>query len=127
MEKIPNRIQCAYCIRHYSHGGECQGKKTNSDIEGCLVFKIDEKGCIRNSDFKIGIPLYRDFPLLNTWCDNWQIYGVDTELRVKKIYGFKWNTKTGELIVNCNCDYYINEYHENYEEPKNKTIFKIIK
>lgn len=127
MKEIPNRLQCAYCIRNYSHGGECQGKNTNSDLEGCLVFKADEKGCIRNSDFRISIALYKDFPLLNTWCDYWQLNEVDTEIRVKRIYGFKWDAKIGALIVSCNCDYYINEYHEDYEEPKQKPNLKIIK
>lgn len=127
MKEIPSQLQCAYCMRNGSHGGECTSKRSCYDISGCLIFKADEKGCIRNRDFKISIPLYHDFPFLNTWCDDWQINGVDTKLKVTRIHGFKWDTKTGELIVHCNCDYYINEYHDNYIEPKDKSIFKIIK
>lgn len=125
MDNIPNRLECSYCIRHYTHGGECQGKKNSNDEKGCLIFKVDEKGCIRNDDFKLPILLYREIPFINKWDDGWQINGVSTEIRINKIYGLTWNTKTGNLIVHCNCDYYINEFHENYTETK--PTLKIIK
>ena len=127
MKKVPNRLECAYCIRHYTHGGECEGKKNINDESGCLIFKADERGCIRNRDFKVPVPLYGEFPVLNSWCDNYQINEVDTELRIKRIYGLNWDTRRGMLIVYCNCDYFINEFHDNYVEPKNKTILKVIK
>ncbi len=127
MKEIPSQLQCAYCIRNTRHGGECTGKKAAYDVSGCLIFKADEKGCIRNGDFRIRIVLYQDFPLLNTWCDYWKLNDVETEIRVTRIYGLKWHTKAGELIVQCNCDYYINEFHENYKEPKEKANLKIVK
>lgn len=127
MKEIPSQLQCAYCIRNSSHGGECTGKKSAYDVSGCLIFKADEKGCIRSGDFRIRIGLYQDFPLLNTWCNYWQLNSVDTEIRVKRIYGFKWDTKTGELIVHCNCDYYINEYHDDYKEPKQRPNLQIVR
>lgn len=127
MKTIPNRLQCSYCIRNYTHGGECSGKKVAYDEKGCMVFKADERGCIRNRDLNIKIPLYYDFPFLNTWTDEWTLNDVDTNIRILKIYGFKWDTKTGELIVSCNIDYFVNEYHEDYKEPKQKPNLKIIK
>lgn len=127
MNEIPSQLQCAYCIRNTGHGGECTSKKSTYDVSGCLIFKADEKGCIRNKDFGIRIKMYQDFPLLNTWYDYWQLNDVDTEIRVTRIYGLKWDIKTGELIVQCNCDYYINEFHEDYKEPKQKPNLTIVK
>lgn len=127
MKPIPNRLECAYCIRNNSHGGECSSQRSPYDEKGCLIFKPDERGCIRNDDIKIPVPLYHDFPLLNTWCNDWQYKGVDTEIKINRIYGLRWNGKKGLLIVYCNCDYFVNEYHENYEETKDKPILKLIK
>lgn len=127
MKEVPNRLQCAYCTRIFSKGGECQGKKSTNDIEGCLVFKADEKGCIRNDDLRLPIPLYGEIPMLNVWNDNYTLRGVETEIRIKRIHGLSWNTKRGLLYVHCNCDYYENEYSKNYEEPKDKTKLKVIK
>lgn len=125
MENIPARLQCAYCIRNESHGGECRRQKYD-DI-GCLAFKLDPKGCIRNGNFKIEIPLYYKFPPLRAWCDDWQINGVDTQIRINWINGLDWDTKKGYLIIYCDLDYYINEYHEDYVEPEKKPKLKIIK
>lgn len=122
--KIPNELECAYCIRNYAHGGECKAPKYSHG--GCLIFKLDSRGCIRHGDFRIAIPLYFNFPQLETWCDYWQINGVDTEIRIIKIYGIDWDTRRGELIVNCRCDYFINEYHKDYKEPDRPRL-KIIK
>lgn len=127
MKEVPNRLQCSYCIRNQSHGGECRGQDSPSDIKGCLVFEIDPRGCIRNSDFKIAIAIYQEFPLLNTWDSRWQVHDVDSEVRVRKIYGITWNTKAGKLIVHCNCDYFVNEYHDDYAGTEEKTVLKIIK
>jgi hypothetical protein len=127
MKEIPNKLQCAYCIRNRTHGGECTTQKPVCDEKGCLIFKPDERGCIRNTDLKIKIPLYHDFPLLNTWCDYWTIRGVDTEVKVNRIYGISWDNKKGNLVVHCNCDYFINEYHDDYKESDDKSILKIVK
>ena len=53
LKDLPNRLECAYCKRNYKHGGECQGKSTNRNEDGCLYFSMDEKGCIRNTDQSI--------------------------------------------------------------------------
>lgn len=127
MKTVPNRLECAYCIRNYLHGGECKGKESINDESGCLVFKADEKGCIRNANIRIPIPLYGEFPTLNVWNDNYMVGGVDTQIRMKGIYRLSWNTKKGLLYIHCNCDYYINEFHEDYTELKDKTILKVIK
>lgn len=127
MKEIPNRLQCAYCLRNRTHGGECSSQQSPYGERGCLIFKPDERGCIRNADLRIELPLYHDFPLLNTWCDYWEYRGVDTEIKINRIYGFKWDSKRGYLIVSCNCDYFVNEYHENYEEPKEKPYLRIVK
>lgn len=123
MKEVPQKLQCSYCLRNRHKGGECNELSSN----GCLFFKMDERGCIRNHDYTIKLPLYHEFPLLNTWCDFWQIGGVDSEVRVKKIYGIDWDSKTAELIIKCNIDYFINEYHNNYKEPNIKPKLKIIK
>lgn len=127
MKDVPNKLQCAYCLRSHAHGGECNKQRSQYDESGCLVFKPDERGCIRNTDLKIELPLYHDFPLLNTWCDYWKYKGVDTEIKINRIYGFKWDKQRGTLIVHCNCDYFENEYHENYVEIQEKPKLKVIK
>ena len=127
MQEIPNQLQCAYCIRSSIHGGECAGKKSPYDVSGCLIFKVDERGCIRSSDLKIPIALYGEIPLLHQWCDNWQLNNVSTEIKISRIQGLTWNAKAEHLIIHCNCDYFINEYHDDYIKPKEKSIFKIIK
>lgn len=127
IKDIPNRLQCAYCIRNRSHGGECYAQKTINDEKGCLVFKPDPKGCIRDSDFKISVPLYYEFKPLNTWWDDWEVNGVDTEIRINRITGLTWDTKQGNLIIYCNCDYYVNEYQDDYVKPGEKPNLKIVK
>lgn len=125
IKDIPVKLQCAYCERNYSHGGECKNPKYLEN--GCLVFKPDPKGCIRTSDMSISIPLYFDFPPLNTWCDYWTMKGVDTEISVTKIHGIKWDAKKGLLILRVTCDYYINEFHDDYIETANKPNLKVVK
>ena len=127
MKEIPNRLQCAYCIRNRTHGGECTSQKSPYDEKGCLVFKVDEKGCIRNGDLKIPIPLYHEIPVLNTWCDDFQYNDIDTSIKIKRIYNLAWDTKKGVLIIHCDCEYRINEYHDNYVENNKKPSFKVIK
>jgi len=94
---------------------------------GCLIFKTDPRGCIRNDDLKIEFPLYSEIPPLNTWCDHWSLNGVDTEISIKNIKALNWNVKRGSLIIHCWCEYYVNEYHENYVEPKKKPKLKLVK
>lgn len=126
MGNIPNRLECSYCIRHYKHGGECEGKKSIYDETGCLIFKLDSRGCIRNKDVKLQIPLYREIPIINCWNSEWEINGSNTEIRIKEIYGLSWEKEKGYLNIHCNCDYFINEYDNNYRLEK-KTVLKIIK
>lgn len=127
MKEVPNKLHCAYCIRNRTHGGECTSQRSHYDEQGCLIFKADEKGCIRNADFKIPIPLYGEIPLIDVWNNNYEIGGVDTEIRIRRIHGLSWNNKRGLLYVHCNCDYYINEFHDNYVERKERPDLKVIK
>ena len=122
---IPNYLECAYCLRNRSHGGECVVDKYNNT--GCLAFKPDPRGCIREIDLKIPIPLYHDIPPLEEWCDYWTVNERDTEIRIKKIRALKWDAKSGYLIIHCSCQYYINEYAQDYQEPKSKPKLKLIK
>ena len=125
--EIPNRLECAYCIRSRSHGGECTGKRNNNDEVGCLVFKLDNRGCIRNSDFKLPVPLYSNIPPIDCWVNDYTMKGLETEIRINRIYSLSWDSKNGYLYIHCNCDYYINEYHEDYKEDIEKPKLKIIK
>ncbi|WP_040328575.1 hypothetical protein [Clostridium ihumii] len=125
MGNIPCRLECAYCVRNYKQGGECSGKKNNET--GCLIFKQNPLGCIRNKDFMIPIPLYQELQPLDTWCDDWTLNGVDTRIKIKRIQGVKWNSKKGYLLLYCNCDYYVNEFDEGYKESNNKPKLRIIK
>lgn len=127
MKEIPTRLQCAYCLRNHQHGGECYSQKFNDT--GCLAFSLDPKGCIRETDLKITVPLYREIPVINTWSDGWEIHGVETEVNITTIRNLKWDTKRGNLIIYCRCAYYINEYHENYisKDDDNKPKLRIVK
>ncbi|ALB44027.1 hypothetical protein [Clostridium beijerinckii] len=124
---LPNRLECAYCKRNYKHGGECQGKITNRNEDGCLYFSMDEKGCIRNTDQSIPFNLYSDIPPIGMWRDGWIIYNQDTKIRINKIYALSWNERKGLLYVKCNFDYFINEFSENYKKETNKPNLKVIK
>jgi hypothetical protein len=124
MKDIPARLQCAYCVRDFRHGGECHREKYD-DI-GCLAFNLDSRGCIRECDMNIKFPLYYDIPPLNMWQDGWTMKGVDTEICIIHIYGLKWDTKKGQLIVLCTCKYFVNEYSED-SEASSKPILKIVK
>jgi len=121
---IPNRLECAYCIRNYTHGGECQKPKYNDT--GCLAFKADPKGCIREDDLKIEVPIYFNFPPLGVWGDSWTMNEVDTEIKIKYVKGISWNKRRGTLVLHCRCEYYVNEYHEDYKQPKKKPVLKLV-
>jgi hypothetical protein len=127
MKEVPTKLQCAYCIRNSKHGGECRAERSPYDQSSCLIFKADERGCIRNKDLKIPVALYNEVPIIDKWCNNYEFNGVETELRIRKIYHLSWDKQSGYLYIHCNCDYFVNEYHENYVEPKNKPDLKIIK
>lgn len=127
MKEIPNRLQCAYCIRERSHGGECRSQKSPYDEKGCLVFQPDPRGCIRNHEGRIPFPLYTEIPPIGVWQSNWQKNGVDTEIRIDYIKGLTWDTKSGTLYVHCGYSYFVNEYHDDYIEPKQRTELKIVK
>lgn len=127
MKSVPNRLKCYYCAKNVTHGGECKGKSNPTDEIGCAIFKADKRGCIKNGDYKIPVALYADIPKVNVWCDYYGINGVDTEIRITKIYDLEWDRNKGLLWVYCNCDHFINEYSEDYIEPKNKTILSIVK
>lgn len=125
MEKIPAMLECSYCLRSRSHGGECRsdGDRRN----GCLAFKLDPRGCIRSGNFKIPFKLYGEIPPLKTWCKGWLINEVSTEIKITNIYALKWDTKKGYLNIYCEVYYFINEYHEDYVEPKEKPDLIIVK
>ncbi len=126
MKKVPNRLECAYCLRHFTHGGECKGKEHNNDVSGCLIFKFDERGCIRNKDLRLQFPLYREIPPLGCWSSGWEKNGNDTEVKIRNIYGLTWDNRGGYLNVHCNCDYFVNEFLEG-DSDSNKPVLKIIK
>lgn len=124
---LPNRLECAYCSRNRSHGGECPGKSINKNEDGCLYFSMDEKGCIRYATLEIPFPLYKNIPPLNAWDDSWTMYDIKTEIKIREILGLRWNTKDGTLIVIANCDYYVNDLSEKYKEEHKKPNLKLIK
>lgn len=126
-QELPNRLECSYCKRNREHGGECLTKDMNRRETGCLYFTMDERGCIRNTDSSISFSLYREIPYLNMWDTGWSVYGNETEIKIKKIYGLSWDQRKGILKVKCNYDYYINEFSEGYQKEKNMPDLKVIK
>jgi len=127
MDSIPGRLQCAYCQRNDSHGGECTKPMNKPSDGGCLVFLLDQKGCIRNTDMDISVPLYYKVFPLKTWWDEWTINGADTKIRINRINGIGWDSKKGHLLIYCNCDYYVNEYDEKKQADIGKPKLKLIK
>lgn len=125
---LPNRLECAYCSRSDSHGGECPGKSINRNEEGCLFFKCDDRGCIRTNDIKLPFNLYENIPPLGVWEHNrWILYGKDTSIKIERIKGIEWDKQQGVLYLRATCKYFINEFCEGYEKEKNKPKLKIIK
>lgn len=125
MSNIPARFECAYCTRYKLHGGECFGKESNKD-SGCLFFRMDNRGCIRNRDLKLSVPIYHEIPKVGVWNDDWKLNEVDTEIKINKINALDWDPRRGNIIIFCNIDYFINEFHEDYKENQ-KSNLKIIK
>lgn len=125
MFNIPARFECVYCTRYRSHGGECFGKENNKD-SGCLFFRMDNRGCIRSKDLKLNIPIYSEIPKVGVWNDDWELNGVDTEIKINKIHALDWDTRKGNIIIFSNIDYFINEFHQNYNENQ-KPKLKVIK
>ena len=118
MKEIPGRLQCAYCERNYRHGGECHRPSVKESEGGCLAFKADPKGCIREADLRLAYPLYYDIPPLNTWDDNWTINDRETAVAITRVKGIKWDKRQGQLILYCECRYYVNDFSENQTEPQ---------
>lgn len=123
---IPIQLECAYCIRAFEHGGECHAPKRDSSI-GCLIFKPDPRGCIRRDTAKLPIGLFQEAPTINHWDDRWTMYDVDTEIRITKIYGISWDKQGGYLYIHADYDYYINEFHEDFNQPIESPELKLIK
>jgi len=125
---LPNRLECAYCKRNYSHGGECNGKGINKNEEGCLFFQCDERGCIRRADIKFPIEIYDNIPPVGTWeHDRWGLYGEDTSIKIHSIKGLNWDKKRGLLFIYADCSYYVNEFSESYIEEESKPKLRVIK
>jgi len=125
VQEIPARLECAYCIRNQCHGGECK-KQHHFDYneKNCLVFKMDPRGCIREGNTTISIPLYENIPPLNVWSDDWVLCDVETAIRILEIKALNWNAKKGCLVIHCRFEYYINEYHPDYSK---KAMLKLVK
>jgi len=123
--KIPDNLECAYCKRNPDRGGECRREKFNQII-GCLAFDYDQRGCIRSGDMTLPIPIYQEIEAIGMWWTGWEYKGIETEIRVRKIFGFKWDVKAGLLFIKCGCDYFVNEYDMGYQkETKPKlTVLK---
>lgn len=128
MNDIPVRLECVYCIRNFRHGGECRGK-TDSPAQGCLAFKPDPRGCIRSMSITLQLPIYHDFPLLGVWNDEFHMGDKETEFRITHIHGIRWDKQKGYLGVVCDIDYYINEFEDDYEQPKEekKPVLRLVK
>nr|WP_236886756.1 hypothetical protein [Clostridium beijerinckii] len=83
-------------------------KSANINEDGCLYFRMDENGCIRNSDQNIPFNLYSDISSVGMWRDVWTIYNQDTKIRINTIYTLSWNERKVLLYIKCNFDYFIN-------------------
>jgi hypothetical protein len=125
MTNIPVMLECAYCRRSCSHGGECERRNNN---QGCLYFKLDPRGCIRREEIKIPFNLFEDIPPLDTWeSGRWTIYGNETDIKINRIKALKWDQKRGLIYVYADCSYFINEFSDEYKKEQNKPKLKIIK
>ncbi|MEA5083263.1 MAG: hypothetical protein VB018_03820 [Lachnospiraceae bacterium] len=127
MKPIPNVLECHYCERNRTHGGPCYGKQGSIE-KGCLGFKADERGCIRNETTRLHIPLYVSFPTIGVWCDEFTRNGKDFDMRIVKILNIQWDTKKGNIMVTCDIDYFVNDFADDYKEEKSpKVVLKVIK
>jgi len=124
MKPIPNVLECHYCERNRTHGGSCFGKQGMPE-KGCLGFKADERGCIRNKDARLIFPLYSELPKLNVWNNDFLVNGKDYEMRITKIYGIEWGARKGNLIVRCTIDYFVNDFADDYMPGKDKGEVKL--
>lgn len=113
------KVQCAYCIRNRQHGGECNGKQ---DLKSCTLFKQDPRGCIRNENISIKIPVLHTIPPLKFWWKGWEINGIDTEIKLNHILGLGWDKDNVNLVIYANIDYYINDF----QTKDYKSLFKVI-
>lgn len=122
MKDIPNKLECSYCARNLTHGGECKSP-TYSD-RGCMAFKMDDRGCIKKSNGRIEFPINHPIPMVGEWCNDFENNGIDTSIRINKIIGVIWS-KNATIILICEFEYFENEFHDSFD--KKKPILKIVK
>lgn len=128
MKDIPVRLECYYCIRAVTHGGQCSGKN-NSPAQGCLAFKADPRGCIRSTHATLQIPIYHEIPLPGVWTDEFELNDKETELKITYIRGIGWDNRKGYLKVKCDINYWENDFAEDYQDSKDtmKPVLKLVK
>jgi hypothetical protein len=98
---IPEQLECEYCERNKTHGGECQIVKKETP-DGCVAFKEDERGCIKQSSAWLSIPLYHNMPPVGIWMEN--RYDGFEHLRITQIKGIDWDQDNLKLA--CEFDYF---------------------
>lgn len=131
MKNVPNRLECAYCTRNRNKGGECSTRtystKEYSDLQGCLAFKADKRGCIRTKDFRVLIPMYQEFPFVDSWTTDFLVDDNSNPVKINKIYGITWDSRGGNIAVHCNCDFFVNEYANDYKDENKEPMLRLVK
>lgn len=124
MKDIPAHLECAYCERNYNVGGEC---RSNERLKGCLAFKLNPLGCIKNMQTCLGVPLYYDVPAIGIWNEEWTINGLATKFKINEYLGIKWNSKKGLLRLFVRISYFENEFAEDFLKKNVAPELKLIK
>ncbi|WP_417203737.1 hypothetical protein [Acetoanaerobium sticklandii] len=123
MKHIPNKLECSYCARNLTHGGECKSPAYSD--RGCMAFKMDERGCIKKCNGRIEFPINYTIPMVGEWRNDFENRGIDTSIKINRIIGIDWNSRKGTIIIICEFEYFENEFHENF--VKKKPALKIVK
>jgi len=127
---IPTNLQCGYCIRNRTSGGEC---RETFKRDACLAFKRNPLGAIRTNKGELRFPVNYNIPPIGIWDENRELLGrFDTKVRITKIIKVKF--EDGELVLHCEFDYYMDDFNEEIKEEmeavknrKNLVLIKPIK
>lgn len=118
--------ECASCIKHEDHGGQCPGKW---DGKLCILYERDPKGVKVYEKAIYFVPFYLDIPELKKPCDYYEINGIAKTVHFVTIENVEWNKDKKGLhgvTIKANAWYWSDE-NGVIQDKESKPTLKLIK